>query len=179
MKTLPRYPFFYLGGNFGPEKKILAPPPVYPPTQIPRTHPPGPSPPRPHPLSVPTGGRKSKRRNAAMSKSQEWPRQTKPKKGQFMNFSQGRSGTKIQCESCLFSQGKTPEFTKMGEIHELFVLALSLVWFATGRLLKIAPPKILKQKQAQALQTRAPWTEVKSVQTTDSCLAGLQEGLST
>ena len=25
---------------------------------------------------------------------------------------------------------KTPEFTKMGEIHELFVLALSLVWFA-------------------------------------------------
>ena len=52
------------------------------------------------------------------------------KKGQFMNFSQGRSGTKVQCESCLFSQGKTPEFTKMGEIHELFVLALSLVWFA-------------------------------------------------
>ena len=61
---------------------------------------------------------------------QEWPRQTKPKKGQFMNFSQGHSGTKVQCESCLFSQGKTPEFTKMGEIHELFVLALSLVWFA-------------------------------------------------
>ena len=25
---------------------------------------------------------------------------------------------------------KTPEFTKMSEIHELFVLALSLVWFA-------------------------------------------------
>ena len=47
-----------------------------------------------------------------------------------MNFSQGHSGTKVQCESCLFSKGKTPEFTKMGEIHELFVLALSLVWFA-------------------------------------------------
>ena len=61
------------------------------------------------------------------SQSQEWPRQTKPKKGQFMNFSQGHSGTKVQCESCLFSQGKTPEFIKMGEIHELFVLALSLV----------------------------------------------------
>ena len=44
------------------------------------------------------------------------------KKGQFMNFSQGHSGTKLQCAS--------PEFTKMGEIHELFVLALSLVWFA-------------------------------------------------
>ena len=52
------------------------------------------------------------------------------KKGQFMNFSQGHSGTKAQSESCLFSQGKTPEFTKMGEIRELFVLALSLVWFA-------------------------------------------------
>ena len=52
------------------------------------------------------------------------------KKGQFMNFSQGHFGTKVQCESCLFSQGKTPEFTKKGEIHELFVLALSLVWFA-------------------------------------------------
>ena len=47
-----------------------------------------------------------------------------------MNFFQGHSGTKVQCELCLFSQGKTPEFTKMGEIHELFVLALSLVWFA-------------------------------------------------
>ena len=47
-----------------------------------------------------------------------------------MNFSQGHSGTKVQCESCLFSQGKTPEFTKMGEIHELLGLALSLVWFA-------------------------------------------------
>ena len=47
-----------------------------------------------------------------------------------MNFSQGHSGTEVQCELCLFSYGKTPEFTKMGEIHELFVLALSLVWFA-------------------------------------------------
>ena len=47
-----------------------------------------------------------------------------------MNFSQGHSGTEVQCESCLFSQGKTPEFTKMGGIHELFVLAVSLVWFA-------------------------------------------------
>ena len=62
--------------------------------------------------------------------NQEWPRQTKPKKGQFMNFSQGHSGTKVQCESCLFPKEKTPEFTKMCEIHELFVLALSLVWFA-------------------------------------------------
>ena len=145
-------------------------------------------------------------------KSQEWPRQTKPKKGQLMNFSQGHSGTKIQCESCLFrwtfriffissawgrgrvspmrqerggggvdfllknakrvglsgekggggrgagrvsagnlvgggggwifflgglnshpvvfQRKNTRIHTKMGEIHELFVLALSLVWFA-------------------------------------------------
>ena len=62
----------------------------------------------------------------------EWPQQTKPKKGQFMNLSQGHSESKIQCEACLFSQGETPEFTKMGEIHELFVLALSLVWFAAA-----------------------------------------------
>ena len=73
-------------------------------------------------------GKKGPFRNGASS--QEWPRQTKPKKGQFMNFSQGHSGTKVQCKSCLFSQGKTPEFTKMGEIHELFVWALRLVWFA-------------------------------------------------
>ena len=45
--------------------------------------------------------------------NQEWPWQTKPQKGQFMNFSQGHSGTKVRfCESCLFSQGKTPEFTQ-------------------------------------------------------------------
>ena len=48
-----------------------------------------------------------------------------------MNFSQGHSGTKVQCEDhACFPKEKTPEFTKMGELHELFVLALSLVWFA-------------------------------------------------
>ena len=47
-----------------------------------------------------------------------------------MNFSQGHSGTKVQCESSLFSQGKNTRIHKKGEIHELFVLALSLVWFA-------------------------------------------------
>ena len=50
--------------------------------------------------------------------NQERPRQTKPKKGQFINFSWGQTGTKARCESRLFSQGKTPEFTKMGEIHD-------------------------------------------------------------
>ena len=62
---------------------------------------------------------------------QEWPRQTKPKKGQFTDLSQGHSGTKVRCEPRLFSQGKTPEFPKSGrKIHELFGLALSLVRFA-------------------------------------------------
>ena len=79
------------------------------------------------PLSNPDRlfGKKSFSGNALFF--QESPRQTKPKKGQFMNFSWGQTGTKLRCESRLFSQGKTPELTKMGEIPELFVLALSLV----------------------------------------------------
>ena len=36
----------------------------------------------------------------------------KPKKGQFMNFSQGHSGTKVQSESRLFSQGKNTRIHK-------------------------------------------------------------------
>ena len=38
---------------------------------------------------------------------QEWPRQTKPKKGQFMNFSQGHSGTKVRyANRACFPKGK-------------------------------------------------------------------------
>ena len=59
------------------------------------------------------------------SYNQEWPRQTKPKKGQFMNFSQGHSGTKVRyVNRACFPKEKQARFTKMGEIHELFVLAL-------------------------------------------------------
>ena len=48
-----------------------------------------------------------------------------------MNFSQGHSGTKAQCESCLFSKEKHQNSHKNGrEIHELFVLGLFLVCFA-------------------------------------------------
>ena len=66
-----------------------------------------------------------------MGFSHEWPRQTKPKKGQFMNFLQGHSGTKVQCESCLFPKGKHQNSHKNGpNSYELFVLGLSLVWFA-------------------------------------------------
>ena len=61
---------------------------------------------------------------------QESPRQTKPKKGQFMNFSRGQTGTKVRCESRLFPKEKHQNSQKNGEIHELFVLALSLVWLA-------------------------------------------------
>ena len=39
---------------------------------------------------------------------QESPRQTKPKKGQFVNFSRGYSGTKVRCESCLFGAENVP-----------------------------------------------------------------------
>ena len=63
-----------------------------------------------------------------------------------MNFSQGHSGTKVQCESCLFSEGKTPEFRKMSEIHEFFVLAFSLVWFAGATPDKWASPLFHKNK---------------------------------
>ena len=66
--------------------------------------------------------------------NQEWPRQTKPRIGQFMNFPQGHSGTKVQCESCLFSQGKTPEFTKMGKFMNFSFWPF--LWFGLpGRLL--------------------------------------------
>ena len=92
---------------------------------------------------------------------QESPRQTKPKKGQFMNFSRGHSGTKVQCESRLFSQGKAPEFTTMDEIHELFVLALSLVWFAGathdwggGLWLEVSSPFYATQLGAERLGCR-------------------------
>ena len=49
-----------------------------------------------------------------------------------MNFSQGHSGTKVQfVNRARFPKEKnTRSHTKMGEIHELFVLALFLVWFA-------------------------------------------------
>ena len=82
--------------------------------------------------------------------NQEWPWQTKPKKGQFMNFSQGHSGTKVRyLNRACFSKEKTPQFTKMGEIHELFVLALSLVWFAGA-----APEKNRGLRKSATRKTR-------------------------
>ena len=62
--------------------------------------------------------------------NQEWPRQTKPKKGQFMNFSQGHSGTRVQCESLVFL-GKTHQNSqKRARNSWTFRFGLFLVWFA-------------------------------------------------
>ena len=47
-----------------------------------------------------------------------------------MNFSQGHSGAKFNVNRACFPRKNTRIHTKMGEIHELFVLALFLVWFA-------------------------------------------------
>ena len=54
------------------------------------------------------------------------------KKSQFMNLSQGHSGTKVRDvnRACFPKEKHQNSHKKMGEIHELFVLALSLVWFA-------------------------------------------------
>ena len=51
-----------------------------------------------------------------------------------------KPGTNVRCESRLFPQGKNARVHKNGRIHELFVLALSLVWLP-GRLLTIASGK--------------------------------------
>ena len=79
-----------------------------------------------NPRSLGNGVRKNGVRNRCPYRqcgvdSQEWPWQTKPRKGQ--SLSRGHSGTKVQCESCLFfpPKKKQPEFTKMDEIHELSV----------------------------------------------------------
>ena len=52
---------------------------------------------------------------------QEWPRQTKPKKGRFMNFSQGHSGTKVRyVNHACFPKESTRIHKKMGKIHMNF-----------------------------------------------------------
>ena len=58
------------------------------------------------------------------------PGKPNQRKASSWTFPRAFRNKSSRCESCLFSQGKIPEFTKMGEIHELFVLALFLVWFA-------------------------------------------------
>ena len=128
-----------------------------------------------HPLPIIYQHIETEARFVRLQTHQEWPRQTKPKKGQFMKFSPvhelfarafrnkssmcanrttvGHWDAKFSpCQPCQKASSlwrdvnwehqrsqsqitaifcrKLPEFTKKGEIHELFVLALSLVWFA-------------------------------------------------
>ena len=67
-----------------------------------------------------------------------------------------------------FPKKKTPEFTKMGEIHELFVLAVSLVWFAgatpesRGKIAYKNPIKLNERKQLLGIVPGNAWG-VKSV----------------
>ena len=68
------------------------------------------------------------------------------KKGQFVSFSQGHSGTKVQCESCSFSQGKTPEFTQKWAKFMNFPF-WPFLWFGLpGRLLISVKVKRGRQK---------------------------------
>ena len=74
-------------------------------------------------------GKKATKKGTEASEKVTPAKQTKERSVHELFAGAFRNKSSI-CESCLFSQGKPPEFTKMGEIHELFVLALSLVWFA-------------------------------------------------
>ena len=67
-----------------------------------------------------------------------------------------------------FPKEKTPEFTKMGEIHELFVLALSLVWFGTGA----TPEKRCRTTGKKALAYRR-----QGGQNTDTASLALRSGV--
>ena len=71
---------------------------------------------------------------------------------------------KFNVNRACFLQRKTPEFTKMGEIHELFVLALLniLVWFARATPDPCLAPKQTKERKArvrtQKTTTSFAWT---------------------
>ena len=56
----------------------------------------------------------------------------KPPKRSKMKMVGDSSEGSVAREAHLNLKEKTPEFTKMSEIHELFVLTLSLVWFAAA-----------------------------------------------
>ena len=53
-----------------------------------------------------------------------------------------------------FPKEDTKEFTKMGEIHELLVLALSLVWFAGA-----TPDSALSEKDSKI--SKKVWKEFR------------------
>ena len=64
---------------------------------------------------------------------QESPRQTKPKKGQFMNFSRARSGTKVRyVNRACFAKEKHQNSQKWAKFMNFSFWPFSLVWFAGG-----------------------------------------------
>ena len=67
--------------------------------------------------------------------TQEWPRQTKPKKGQLMHFSQGHSGTKVQfVNRACFPKEKHQNSQKWAKFMNF--LFWPFLWFGLpGRLL--------------------------------------------
>ena len=76
------------------------------------------------------GGEGKLKEKKSTRKNRESHRQTKPKKGQFMNLSRGHSGQKFDVNRACFPKDKHQKSHRNGEIHELFVLTLSLIWFA-------------------------------------------------
>ena len=67
--------------------------------------------------------------------SQESPRQTKPKKGQFMNFSRGQTGTNVRYESRLFPKEKHQNSQKWAKFMNFSFWPF--LWFGLpGRLLR-------------------------------------------
>ena len=69
-----------------------------------------------------------------------------------MNFSQGHSGTKVRYvnRACFPKEGHQNS-QKMGEIHELFVLVLSSVWFAGATPETEIPNGVRDRRQALKL----------------------------
>ena len=66
--------------------------------------------------------------------SQESPRQTKPKKGQLMNFSRGQTGTKVRCELRLLPKEKHQNSQKWAKFMNFSFWPF--LWFGVpGRLL--------------------------------------------
>ena len=74
--------------------------------------------------------------NLKSFKDQEWPRQTKPKKGQFMNFSQGHSKTKVRyVNRACFPKAKHQNSHKRAKFMNFSFWPF--LWFGLlGRLLK-------------------------------------------
>ena len=81
---------------------------------------------------------------------QEWPQQTKPKKGEFMNFSQGHSGTKVRyVNRACFPKEKHQNSYKNGrDSYELFLLAPFFGLVCRGESYETIPNTLLKKKES-------------------------------